>query len=85
VELHEQVEAIRTRSDLASFVRALRQDLNHHPEEWENPTLDDYLDALAAWTEDMDGYFKNIHGAPVPEQPSWKIVGYMLIAARIYE
>ena len=39
----------------------------------------------AAWTTDMDGYFRNIQGNPAPEQPTWRLIGYMLLAARIYE
>jgi len=85
MELDEQVEMIQTRSDFVAFVRAIRRDLQEYPESWENLSLDRYLEALAAWTEDMDGYFLNIRGESVHEQPSWRTLGYILLAARTYE
>jgi hypothetical protein len=42
------------------------------------------LEALAAWVEDMDGYYLN-QGKAVPEKPDWKHVADMLMAAKLYE
>ena len=72
---------IRTREDLALFLASLARSTKDAPERWENNTLGSFLDALAAWTEDMDGYFTN-RGEEVPEQPSWALIGQMLLAAR---
>jgi hypothetical protein len=82
--LNEQVYAIRSREDLISFVRALHRNLEESPDEWENIDLGSYLDALAAWIEDMDGYYQN-RGEPVPEQPNWMVLGHILLAAKVYE
>lgn len=51
---------------------------------WENITLPQFLEALAAWTDGMDGYFRN-QGMAEPEQPSWWLIAQMLTAATIYE
>src|SRR5947207_12340293 len=75
---------VRNCEDFVSFVRALLADLKKNPDAWENRNLDSFLDALAAWVEDMDGYYLNA-GGPVPEQPTWKTLADMLLAARIYE
>lgn len=83
-ELHEQVGEIQTRADLVAFVEALRADLKMHADKWENATLESFLGALASWTEDMDGYYEN-KGQEVPQSPTWKTLGEMLAAARIYE
>ncbi len=72
------------RLDLADLVDQLRDSLNRDPESWENPDLDRFLDALAAWTRDMDGWFMN-RGEPAPDAPSWELFGHMLLAAKIYE
>ncbi len=82
--LCDQQEAIRTREDLASFIQALSDDLRAHPTQWENVSLNSYLDALVAVTESLDQRFKNL-GDTLPEQPTWKIVGDVLLTARIYE
>lgn len=78
------VASVRSREDLATFVLALRQDLLANRAEWENPTLEQFLEALAAWCTDMPGYFLN-RGVEQPEQPDWNLVARMLMAASIYE
>jgi hypothetical protein len=82
--LHEQVDAISSREDLVTFIEALRRDLDANPKEWENPTLVAFLGALASWIEDMDGFYLN-SGREIPRTPTWKTIGEMLAAARVYE
>ena len=60
--LHEQVDG---KQALARFVEALREDLQTNPAEWENPTLDRFLEALAGGIQDSDGFYIN-QGTPVP-------------------
>jgi hypothetical protein len=80
--LEKMVQTIQNRNDFVRFVRALHADVNVG--EWENATLPAYLEAVASWSEDMDGYFKN-QQEPVPDQPSWKLLGQILLAATVYE
>lgn len=84
VALADQQEAIETREDFARFVEALRDDLRAHPTSWENTDHAAYLDALASVAESLAQRFKNL-GETLPEQPTWSIVGDILLAARIYE
>ena len=53
------------------------------PADWENVTVPQWLDALAAWLDDCDGLYPNL-GQPVPSDP-WQIVRDAVQAARIYE
>ena len=73
-----------TREDLARFTRALRDDLLAYEAQWENPTLERFLEAFASWCIDMPGYFAS-RGEPQPQQPDWRLVGRMLMAASKYE
>ena len=75
---------VQTREDLAVFVQRLRADLLARSDEWENATLERFLEAFAAWCVDMPGYFADI-GEPLPEQPNWHLVARMLSAAAVYE
>lgn len=84
LSLTAMARAVRTREDLATFVWALDQDRLDHSEEWENPTLDRYLPALASFVEDVDGLHLN-RGEPVPAVPSWRFVAELLLAAKVYE
>jgi hypothetical protein len=80
----EQINRIETREDLARFVKELGKEYKAAPNSWENDSLQSFLAALAAWIEDMDGYYMN-QNQPVPATPEWKTFGQMLAAARYYE
>jgi hypothetical protein len=82
--IDDQVEALKTRQEFVAFVGELLQNLQTTPGEWENQSLEDYLEAFAAWVEDCDGYYAN-RGEAVAQYPSWRFLGEALVAARIYE
>lgn len=84
VNLKAKVDSVESRHDLVSFINALRNDLATHPEEWQNRTLDDFLEAMSAWVQDMDGYYQNNH-LPMPPLPSWKNIAEIMLAAKYYE
>ena len=84
VDLLAREGSAQTRAQLSEFISALRDDLQASPDSWENPILDRYLGAMAAWVHDMPGYFKN-KGIEEPAQPSWALLATMLHAAKIYE
>jgi hypothetical protein len=77
-------ESVNSKSDVVQFVEELRADLAENPNEWENPTLDRFLDAMAAWVKASDNYYRNT-GRPVPDNVSWRFFAEVLAVARIYE
>lgn len=84
MELYEQVENVKSREDLIKFINQLRMDLQINKGKWENITLEDYLEAMESWIEDMDGYYLNVN-QPFPTQPSWKTIADILYASSMYE
>jgi len=84
LRIEEQVQNVHDRAELVAAVRALAEDFRANPSHWENQTLDIYLEALAAWIEDMDGYFRN-QGVKTPDLPDWNVIAQALFAASIYE
>ena len=74
---------IKSRTDFVAFVAELEANLKNRPNEWENPTLESFLDALSAWA----------HGArPGVNFPSsldrseaWSLAAMLLLAGRVYE
>jgi len=54
-------------------------------ERWSNPALHEYLEALARWLEDSDGYYLNVVGRRTPPQNGWEVVNDALRAATTYE
>lgn len=59
-------------------------DLRTHPTAWENPTLERFLDALAARLEALPTLYLN-RGEQLPDQPTWKLLAETLVAASGYE
>lgn len=84
MDLKKKVDAVTSRDDFAAFVDALRNDLNMHPDDWENPTLDRFLEALCAWVRDSGGYYQG-NNLPAREPPSWKNFAEMMLAAKCDE
>lgn len=84
MELHEKIEQVQSKEDLAEFIMKLRDDLRVNAESWDNQNLDQFLEAMAAWVSAMDFWAKN-KGIPQVESPSWKMIAQILYAAKIYE
>lgn len=84
MELHEKVGAVTTKEDLATFVAALKNDLIANKDDWENPDLERFLDAMSAWIFSMDTAHKNL-GKETPVQPTWRVFADILLAGKIYE
>jgi uncharacterized protein with NRDE domain len=77
----ENMEEIKTRKDFVSFVNGLSQDCDD-PNYWENANIEDYLSALARWTDDMDGFYLNLDLIP-PQNIDWKVMANMLAAEKV--
>jgi hypothetical protein len=84
MKLHQEIAGVKSREDLAAFVGALRKDLKTNKEEWENPTLEMFLEAMEGWIGSMDGWYSN-KGEPPPESPTWQTFAHILHASKIYE
>jgi hypothetical protein len=79
------LRGVATREDLRRLVAQMHADfLDSGVLEWENATLERFLEAMAAYLGDLDGYFHN-SGEPVPDQPDWHLVALLLVAASGYE
>ena len=73
--LYAAARSISTREEFIRFVDALQADLKTNGSEWENPTLERYLDALGGWVTD----------ATIPDEPVWRTLACALFAASRYE
>lgn len=79
-----RIAEVESREDFVQFVKALSEDFRRNGESWENQRLDRYLEALAAWVADMDGYYQN-SGETAPRNVPWRFIAQVLLAATIYE
>ncbi|MGI5478738.1 DUF7660 family protein [Streptomyces lavendofoliae] len=75
-------DEVHTREELVAFVRSLHQDCLARGHEWENQTLDRFLEALAAWMEDSPGCLRSQR---MPQGGDWTYLAKALQAATLYE
>jgi hypothetical protein len=81
---YSDVEKIRTRQDFISFLRSIKKDYSKNISSWENKDIETFLEAMASWVEDMDGFYIN-KGLPVPGKPDWKVFADILMGGKLYE
>jgi hypothetical protein len=81
-----QVDAttVDSREDAVGVVLAMLNDLRKNPDAWQNASLPDFLEALAAAVEDLDQTYAD-RGELLPDQPSWRLVAELLVRASGYE
>ena len=75
---------VSSHTDAAQVTERMLADLRAHPTEWENPTLERFLDALAASLEALPGLYAN-RGEPLPDPPTWKVFTEALVMTSGYE
>jgi hypothetical protein len=75
---------VRTPADVGRIVERMRADLLEHPDEWENSTLERFLDALAAFLETRSRNRSDL-GEEVLMGPAWTLFAESLVAATGYE
>jgi hypothetical protein len=78
------LDQVNSHDDVAEVVEQMLSDLRAHPDEWENPTLDRFLDALAGVLQGLPGYYAN-RGEQFPNAPTWAMLAGVLVSASGYE
>jgi len=66
-------------------MQRLAENFEQSGHKWENGSLGEFLGAMMRWTDDCDGYYRNM-GIPLnPNEPQWRVFADILLAARVYE
>jgi len=85
MELESKVEQIKTKEDFIAFFKDLLEDFKKNSHLWENQSLCSFLEAMCAFTEDIDGYYQNNKIIGDSKKCNWKVFAEILLAARFYE
>ena len=72
---------VKSRSDFVRYIKLLLKDIG----DFENDSLSGFLEALAGYTKDIDGYYKNYGLGIDADEPSWRVFADILKGALIYE
>lgn len=76
---------VTDRHTFIKFLDLLLKDFLDNPESWENKTLPDFLEALSAYTEDIQGYYDNMKLNVNADKPEWSTFADIFKGATIYE
>jgi len=63
-----------TKQEFILFIENFRTDFFENKEQWENKSIEDYLEAISRYTEDIDGYYKNTNQDINLEKLDWKVL-----------
>lgn len=75
-DIQTQIEEISGKEAFLSFLNELIFDFRKNPKEWENPTVDLYLEAIQAWIEDASSSGLNVI--------DWNGLDYAAMAKLLY-
>jgi len=84
-KIEDQPQLIKTREDFLKFLNTLLMNYQKSKADWENNTVESFLNGMIGFTEDASGYYENIDEDVNTERPSWRLFADILLAARIYE
>ena len=80
---------VTDRQSFIHFLEAFRDDLIQNKNSWENKTLEDFLEAMAWYANDIQGYYdnrKNEIGEHInADTPAWRVFADILKGASVYE
>ena len=76
---------VTDRQSFIKFIDLLRQDFIDNPKSWENKKLDDFLEALSSYANDIQGYYDNTKKNVNADEPNWQTFADIFKGASIYE
>ena len=76
---------VTDRQTFIKFIDLLYKDFMDNPERWENKTLPDFLEALSAYADDLQGYYDNMKLNVDADKPDWQTFADIFKGAKVYE
>ena len=76
---------VTDRQSFITFLRLLSNEFLTTGDNWENKTLDNYLDALGQYAQDIQGYYNNKGENIDADNPRWETFADILRGAIVYE
>ena len=76
---------VTDRQSFIQFLEAFHHDLLTNEADWENVSLDRFLEAMVAYARDIQGYYNNTSPNINADKPSWKVFADIMKGARVNE
>lgn len=74
-----------TRIEFVEFLKEFRKDLKENNSNLRNRTLEDFLESMISYTEDVQGFYDNMKMDIDANEPTWENFKTILKGAAIYE
>lgn len=74
-----------TRKEFISFLDDLRSALEDNPAALENKTIPQFLEAMASYTKDVQGFYDNMKISMNTDEASWENFKTNIKGSTIYE
>lgn len=81
---YKEMKNINTRDEFIRFMDVLIKDARENSKAWEYKSVDEYLESIQSWVQDMDGFYKN-HNIELPSNIDWSLLANILYVGKIYE
>ena len=76
---------VNDRQSFIRFLNLLHKDFIANPESWENKILPDFLEALSAYANEIQGFYDNAKQNISADKPDWATFADIISRAKIYE
>ena len=76
---------VTDRESFIRFLELLHRDYLNNKTKWENDQLATFIEAMAAYAHDIQGFYDNTGQNLNADIPSWKVFADILMGAKIYE
>jgi hypothetical protein len=80
-----ETDDLNTKEDFIAFLEFFYKDYQQNKDKWENNTLEPFLEAMIAYTENIQHMYDNNKISINSNEPSWRVFADILCGAAIYE
>lgn len=74
-----------SRIEFVEFLKAFKSDFDANKSTWGNTTLEDFLEAMITYTEEVQGFYDNMNLNIDADIPTWENFKTILKGASMYE
>ena len=84
MDWYDIIENVSNKQQFLDFVNLLSADFLKNRDEWENKSIDEFLQGIEGWVDSMESFFEN-SGLETPQNIDWNFLSMMLYVGKIYE